>query len=288
MKEEIKIYRDGKTVVAVDARNNHTASATCSPNDSFDFMTGAKIALDRLEEMQCPFKVGDVVIGLNTTEHPPYYPITGQKAISKVVAVSSETEIRVKLLRPKSPNHVSFIDEEWVIDARTVKKWEGFDVGDIVAPIRNEDRFGDFRTAIITEIGKENGGAKAILKTQQNPSQYCCRDVATIRYATEDEEREFKKRFNESEFRVGDVVKVVDTGACYSYYYDWVIEHITEKAQIARFAYGTGMGYPERKSIDKPFIVLYVTDSIAYISEDDIRNPCYVIGKRGLEHYPTR
>lgn len=288
MKEEIKIYRDGKTVVAFDARNNHTASATCSPNDSFDFMTGAKIALERLEEMQCPFKVGDVVIGLNTAEHPPYYPITGQKAISKVVAVSSETEIRVKLLHPNHPNHVPFIGAEWDIDTRTVKKWEGFDVGDIVAPIRNEDRFGDFRTAIITEVRTENNGTKAILKVSNNPAQFVCRDAATIRYATEAEEREFIARFNEHEFRVGDVVKVIDTGACYSHYYNWVIEHITEKAQIARFAHGAGMGYPERKSLDKPFIVLYEKDSIAYISEDDKRKPCYVIGKRGLEHYPTR
>lgn len=165
---------------------------------------------------------------------------------------------------------------------------ERFRCGDIVAPIRNEDHLDSFRTAIITEIREQNGGAKAILKTQQNPSRYCCRDVATIRYATEAEERELKARLDRNEFRVGDIVKVVDTGECFSHYYDWVVENITEKAQIARFAYGTGMGYPATKTIKHPFIILFEKDGMAYISEDDKHKPCFVIGKRGLEHYPTR
>ena len=79
-----------------------------------------------------PFKVGDIVIGLNYSEGLPHYCITGKKAISKVVAVSSETEIRVKLLHPNGPNHFIFIGSEYYIDARTVKKWKGFDVGTLL------------------------------------------------------------------------------------------------------------------------------------------------------------
>lgn len=285
----VTIRREGNAIFAICG--DKTAKAVCSPDDEFDYITGAKLAFERL--IAPKFKVGDIVIGLTHPEGLPRYAITGQKAISKVVAVLDETTIRVIVLHPNCASHFIYIGEEYCIDARTVKKWEGFNVGDIVAPIRNEDHLDGFRTAIITEIRKENNGTKAILKIRQNPSQYCCRSVATIRYATEAEEREFKKRFNEQrfnehEFRVGDIVKVVDTGACFSHYYDWVVENITEKAQIARFAYGNGMGYPATKSLNQPFIVLYEKDGIAYISEDDVNKPCYVIGKRGLKHYPTR
>ena len=288
MKEEIKIYRDGKTVVAFDGRNNHTATASCHLNDSFDFMTGAKIALERLEEMQCPFKIGDIVIGLNKPEGFPSYCITGRNAISKVVDVFDKTNIRVKLLHPNCSLHTVFIGSEYTIDARSVKKWDGFSVGNIVASNQDETICENYPTAIITEIHEEDNGTKVILQLSKNPSTFVYRDATALRYATEAEEREFKKRFSENEIRVGDVVKVVETGACYSRYYDWVIKHITDKAQIARFAYGNGMGYPETKSLDKPFIVLYENDNIAYISEDDNCKPCYVIGKKGLEHYPTR
>lgn len=266
------------------AKQNYIAKGWSVIDDCFDLAKESSEA----PKAAPPFKVGDIVIGLTHPEGLPRYAITGQKAISKVVAVLDETTIRVKVLHPNCARHFIFIGEEYCIDARTVKKWEGFDVGDIVAPIRNEDHLDGFRTAIITEIRKENNGTKAILKTQQNPSQYCCRSVATIRYATEAEERELKARFDEHEFRVGDIVKVVDTGTCFSRYYDWVVENITEKAQIARFAYGNGLGYPVTKSLNQPFIVLYEKGDIAYISEDTKCKPCYVINKRGLEHYPTR
>lgn len=45
---KVTIYREGNTVIAVDPRTKERAEARCSPEDTFDFAVGAKLALDRL------------------------------------------------------------------------------------------------------------------------------------------------------------------------------------------------------------------------------------------------
>lgn len=46
--DTIVIYRKGSNVIALDKRDGKKAVAKCSPEDTFDFATGAKIAFDRL------------------------------------------------------------------------------------------------------------------------------------------------------------------------------------------------------------------------------------------------
>ena len=46
--ETIVIYRKGNEVVALDKSKDKKAIAKCSPEDSFDFYTGAKLAFNRL------------------------------------------------------------------------------------------------------------------------------------------------------------------------------------------------------------------------------------------------
>lgn len=84
-----KLYRDGETV---------TATAKCAPEDEFDFMTGAKLAMGRLEEKIKPkyyngkvvciksghswFTVGkvyEVVNGVITADDGDKYPKCGHK-----------------------------------------------------------------------------------------------------------------------------------------------------------------------------------------------------------------
>ena len=76
-KHKIVITTDGKTTVATqykDGRPLENGVATCSPDDNFDFMTGAKLALERLDKKINPimvngFKVGDRINyrGMNGT-----------------------------------------------------------------------------------------------------------------------------------------------------------------------------------------------------------------------------
>lgn len=67
-KERIVIRHDGKTVTAIlynGKEEKKKANAKCHPDDPFDFMTGAKIALDRLagdEEKKPKYKAGDFVV----------------------------------------------------------------------------------------------------------------------------------------------------------------------------------------------------------------------------------
>ena len=46
--ETIVIYRKDQSVIALDKTTGKTAEARCNPADTFDFMTGAKLAFERL------------------------------------------------------------------------------------------------------------------------------------------------------------------------------------------------------------------------------------------------
>lgn len=61
--ETIVIYRKDNKVIALDKSTGKTATARCNPADTFDFMTGAKLAFDRLTNAEKRFKVGDIVRG---------------------------------------------------------------------------------------------------------------------------------------------------------------------------------------------------------------------------------
>ena len=61
---KIVITTDGKTTTSRLFNGKELirkAEAKCSPDDEFDFMVGAKLAMERLEEKKNPFKVGDYV-----------------------------------------------------------------------------------------------------------------------------------------------------------------------------------------------------------------------------------
>lgn len=67
-KERIVIRHDGKTVTAMLYNGKEKlkeGKAKCHPDDPFDFVTGAKLALDRLaggEEKKPEYKAGDFVV----------------------------------------------------------------------------------------------------------------------------------------------------------------------------------------------------------------------------------
>lgn len=51
----VGVYIDGNKVIAVNLETGKEGVARCHPNDEFNFYTGAKIALVRLEESETPF-----------------------------------------------------------------------------------------------------------------------------------------------------------------------------------------------------------------------------------------
>lgn len=85
--ETIVIYRKGNKVIALNKITKETAEAKCSPEDTFDFATGAKLALDRLLKTEdTKFKVGDLVVGTQAASSE--YVITHAGYVGKVLDIS--------------------------------------------------------------------------------------------------------------------------------------------------------------------------------------------------------
>lgn len=89
---------------------------------------------------------------------------------------------------------------------------------------------------------------------------------------------------NESAFKVGDKVKIINTGKCYTRHVLWVISYIWDKKLIARYAYGHDLGYLDGISeLNDTFIILAINENKAYISENIDYGPCYLISLDGLK-----
>lgn len=67
----VHIWCEGNKVYAKNVLSSKTAFARCSPEDKFDFLTGAKLALERLEKLNQPLAVGDEVKVIDTGEIYP-------------------------------------------------------------------------------------------------------------------------------------------------------------------------------------------------------------------------
>lgn len=94
------------------------------------------------------------------------------------------------------------------------------------------------------------------------------------------------EKLYEKEIHVGDIVKVVNAGALYTTYPEWVAENVDDKVKIAMYAYG--------KDVDtsKKYRVLaiaphqtYRSDTLVYIEE--VRSyenaNCFLIGAYGVK-----
>ena len=55
VKDNINISTNGNQVIAINEETGKKGVARCHPDDEFNFYTGAKIALARLEEAETPF-----------------------------------------------------------------------------------------------------------------------------------------------------------------------------------------------------------------------------------------
>ena len=94
------------------------------------------------------------------------------------------------------------------------------------------------------------------------------------------------KKLSEKDIHVGDIVKVVNVGALYTTYPEWVAENVDDKVKIAMYAYC--------KDVDtsKTYRVLaiaphqtYRSDALAYIEEERSwgNANCFVIGMYGIQ-----
>lgn len=141
--QEIHITTDGKTTYAVLKQNGKVLSrseAKCHPDDKFDFETGAKIALDRLEikkevkQPENPFKPGDIVECIFDFKTFGAFPPKG--TMGKVISITRQG-VLVRWAKGST-----YGNGEWWISACDIRKIhqheEPFKVGDIVEYISDE------------------------------------------------------------------------------------------------------------------------------------------------------
>ena len=140
--QQIHITTDGKTTYAVLKQNGKVLSrseAKCHPDDKFDFETGAKIALDRLEikkevdEPKNPFKPGNIVECIFDFKVFGVFPPKG--TLGQVISTMGQG---VLVRWAKGSTYGS---GKWWISACDIKihqHEEPFKVGDIVEYISDE------------------------------------------------------------------------------------------------------------------------------------------------------
>lgn len=142
--QEIHITTDGKTTYAVLKQNGKILSrseAKCHPDDKFDFKTGAKIALDRLEikkevkQSENPFKSGDIVEYISdevSRFDAIYFPPKGTRG--EVLELDNHKSVD-PCVRVRWEKGTTGGNGEWWCRAKKLKKVESkysFKVGDRV------------------------------------------------------------------------------------------------------------------------------------------------------------
>lgn len=212
---EIHITTDGKTTYAVfkqDGKVLSRSEAKCHPDDKFDFETGAKIALDRLEikketkRSENPFNPGDIVeyISDEVSQFDAiYFPPKGTRG--KIVELDNHKSVD-PCVRVRWEKGTTGGNGEWWCRVKKLKKVESkysFKVGDIV-------EFVDDRTAGITTFPPKGTRGKII---ELEDIKHRCALVQWEKGATQGGDKwwvllkRIKKVKTEYAFKVGDRVR---------------------------------------------------------------------------------
>lgn len=245
----ILITRKGRIVTAEDKNTGKKAIATCCPTDTFDFCTGAMIAVARLIAQS-------------------------DKGITK----DAETVLRQLL----------GYDAETPADAPTEEEPTAkFKIGDLVTlkdGLEASKVYGG-----ITLLGNmyRNGNCKPLKVVEVDSNgHYSCAptdesiDVVVPYWYSE----EMPEAWDESKIREGDIVRVVNTGLNYSSYPQWVGKYISDPDMAARYCYSspnTERKYKVLKIAEHEFN----GRMLAFIEECNGigHNRCYLIEVKGLE-----
>lgn len=210
--------------------------ARCSPEDKFDFETGAKIALERLFPKKFDwekFKSGKIAIALNT-----------RKKYNEFMKICESKNIT------------------WI-------------------------------------SGDEAGGFYAFYYYVENTAVCCYGGDGKLEYCYADYYKEHGVKviefdscmfednddtINDDVIKVGDIVKIINTGKLYTTNDYWVLKHIEDKELIARYAIDDNLGYPVIKEpVGKKFKVIEIAENNAYIQNIAFPYACYLIDLVGIE-----
>ena len=95
-------------------------------------------------------------------------------------------------------------------------------------------------------------------------------------------EKEAEKE-DDDVIRVGDIVRVVDTGEMFVINSYWLTEHIRDIELVARYAYGKSYYDEGKRELYDNFKVIAIAENKAYIQNVDGFGECYLIHLDGLK-----
>ena len=243
----ILITRKGRVVTAENKNTGEKAIATCCPTDTFDFGTGAMIAVARLIAQS-------------------------DKGITK----DAETVLRQLLGDDVSSDSPA---DEWPTSK--------FKIGDIVTLKDGLEVGKPYGAVDLLEIMYSNGHNKRMkvvdtIKCEDGDMAYDCAPISGGRSFWYVEE--MLEPWDENKIREGDIVKVINTGLNYSTYPQWVGEHISDPDMAARYCFGSPSTDGNYRVIK---IAEHESNgrTLAYIEQCDgfIFNKCYLVEVKGLE-----
>lgn len=215
----IVIYRKDNTMVAIDKVTGEKAVAKCSPDDTFDYKVGAKLAFKRLmgeeEETGGNFKVlcvEDVRYGCCTIVFKTgkvYEYVNGhckREDGSKSGNYADFAELircnpgyKGKLFEVKEVNRFAKLGEYVKVVHATGTCYEEYSNGDILRIVEEDEEL------------NPNSMERAYYKNESKKYLDTCEYVVL--------EGDYPKDVNTIE--VGDTVKVIDSGRTFDTYYDW-------------------------------------------------------------------
>lgn len=218
--QTIVIYRKGQEVIALDKSTGNKAVAKCSPDDTFDFETGAKLAFERLyapkvKEVKRKAKVGEYIkivdaYNVPKTNGKPDYK---NGDILKVLKVTNENG-QVKYSEAKTDGFIGkFVNkEEYVVlegyEPPTEEKKDEF-----LHEFKNGKTY-VFRKSIFERRMMYSGewtkkvNGKIVEVKNKKDGRCDLYDVSP-------------EWCEELPFTIRDKVKVIDVGETYDSYYDW-------------------------------------------------------------------
>ena len=242
----ILITRKGRVVTAEDKNTGEKAIATCSPDDTFDFGTGAMIAVARLIAQS-------------------------DKGITK----DAETVLRQLL----------GYDAESPVDIPTEAEPKPFKVGSLVT-LRPDVIPGIEYNGLTLLPGEMYdtafGKPIKVIRYDSGDQTYLCKAEGAERSWWYDSD--MLEAWDKSKIYEGDIVRVINTGLNYSTYPRWVGEHISDPDMAARYCFGspsTDGNYKVIKIAEHETN----GRTLAYIEQCDgfVFNKCYLVEVKGLE-----
>lgn len=246
-RKPILITRKGRVVTAEDKNTGEKAIATCCPTDTFDFGTGAMIAVARLIAQS-------------------------DKGITK----DAETVLRQLLGDDVSSDSQA---DKWPTSK--------FKIGDIVTLKDGLEVGKPYGAVDLLEVMYSNGCGKQMkvvdnIKCEDGDMAYNCAPISGGRSFWYVEE--MLESWDENKIREGDIVRVINTGLNYSTYPQWVGEHISDPDMAARYCFGSPSDGGNYKVIK---IAEHESNgrTLAYIEQCDgfVFNKCYLVEIKGLE-----